>query len=115
MNYHDFLFFHIILFIFFISAGTAWLFSSDKKYLKILFGLLSFLTFSSGFMLLARLGIPHKGPYPSWVWGKLSIWIFVSAFVPLAVKWKKSKASQLFIILIILMSIASWFAVYKPL
>lgn len=66
----------------------------------------------AGFGMLERMGMGIRGVPPSWVGGKLIIWLLLGAFAALAYK-SQCLAKKLWIAVPILVVLASTLALYK--
>lgn len=65
----------------------------------------------AGFGMLARLGIDW--PWPTWVWGKVAIWVLLGALIAPA-RRSAGLAKGLWWIVILLAAVAAYLAIYKP-
>jgi hypothetical protein len=96
-----------------VANGATKQTSKVRKLIGISHGVAMFVVLLGGFGLLARLKIVHGAAFPGWVWGKLIIWVLVSAL--LAVPYRKPElARPLFFLLPVLGGVAAWLAIYKP-
>ncbi|MEW6056635.1 MAG: hypothetical protein AB1540_08465 [Bdellovibrionota bacterium] len=83
-----------------------------RKQIAITHGVGLFLALLGGFGLLARIGVVH-GQLPGWVWGKLSIWVFM-ALALFAAKKLGAQSRALWWLALGLGGTAAWLAGYKP-
>ena len=67
----------------------------------------------AGFGLLAKLGGEGGGGFPGWVWPKLLIWLLLAGSIVLPYRNRKLPAVVM-IAAPILVLVAAYFAVYKP-
>ncbi|MGE0143658.1 MAG: hypothetical protein AB7I19_11060 [Planctomycetota bacterium] len=67
----------------------------------------------AGFGLMARTGIQHGSPWPTWLWMKFGVW-GVLAFAPVVLRRSSHKAAILGIVAIAALLVAAWSALYKP-
>ena len=115
MNYFDTKLLHIFsVFVMFLTIAVT-LYQPDKKLHKIVSGLFSIIVLVSGVLLLRRFGISHSGPFPAWVIVKVGIWLAVTIITPIVVKRFSHISKLLFWPWIILVFIAIFMAIYKPL
>lgn len=87
--------------------------SSTRKLVSIGHGIGALLVLVGGFGMLARIGMQHGANFPPWLWGKIVIWVVLSAIVLLPYR-KPILARPFFIFLPLLAGVAVWLAVYKP-
>ena len=113
MNYLDYKFFHFVIILGYQFLLVSSCFNPKVKQLKLALGFISTILFISGFFLLDRLGIPHKGPYPLWIWVKISIWMILSIAPPIIIKRKPEKAKYAAGFFTILLMIAAAMGIYK--
>jgi hypothetical protein len=83
-----------------------------RRFLAILHGLGAFLVLLGGFGMLARLGIVQGG-LPGWIWVKLGIWVIVAAALMLPYR-RPAMARALVLALPVLVGLAAYMALYKP-
>lgn len=114
MNYLDTKLLHIFAVIAMFLSITVTLYQPDKKFHKIFSGILSLLVLGSGFMLLRRFGISHSGPFPAWVLIKMGIWLAVTIISPIVVKRFQNVAKILFWPWLIVIFVALYMVIYKP-
>lgn len=115
MNYLDTKLLHIFsVFVMFLSI-TVSLYQPEKKLHKILSGIFSLIVLISGFLLLRKFGISHSGPFPAWVLIKLGIWLAVAVITPIVLKRFEKLAKLLFWPWLIVIFIALYMVIYKPL
>ena len=86
---------------------------SLRRLFAILHGLGAFLVLLGGFGMLARLGIVQGG-LPGWIWAKLVIWVLLAAALFLPYR-RPSLARSLMLALPVLVGLAGYMALYKPL
>ncbi len=123
MSYQVYKIIHIVGIIFlFASLGGMMLHmmnggtkasNGSRKITAITHGLAMFAILLGGFGLIARVGISHGGPYPTWLFVKLGVWL-VLGFIPVLI-WRKGSFSRVFWFLIpVLGAVAAYFAIFKP-
>lgn len=83
----------------------------NRKWIGMLHGVGLLIALIGGFGLLARLGLT-KG-FPSWIWGKLAIWLFLG-FVPALFYRRPQMAKTLWLAVFVLAVVSASLAVYKP-
>ncbi len=83
----------------------------SKRTLAVTHGIGLLLVIVSGFGMLARLGV-HS--FPSWVVGKLIIWIILGGFMGLVPRLRNKRAGLLWWSLVLLTGVAAWLATSKP-
>lgn len=115
MDYHDLKILHLFSMFLLTSSALLSLFVMQDKRFKILTGLGSLLTLITGMLLMSRFAISHAGPYPTWIWIKLVIWIFLSIGTPVVVKRAPKVAPYLLFPFLVIVLTAMASAVYKPL
>lgn len=86
---------------------------STRRMLAVLHGIGAFLVLLGGFGMLARLGIVQGG-FPGWIWVKLGIWVVVAAALVLPYR-RPAMARALVLALPVLVGLAAYMALYKPL
>jgi hypothetical protein len=98
-----------------VLAGTAGTrdVAGTRRMLAILHGVGAFLILLGGFGMLARLGIVQGG-FPGWIWVKLAIWVLVAAALFLPYR-RPAAARSLLLAVPILVAVAAYMALYKPL
>lgn len=86
---------------------------SARRLLAIMHGIGAFLVLLGGFGMLARLGIVQGASFPGWIWVKLVIWAVVAAalFVPYR---RPAWARPLLLAVPVLIALAAYMAIYKP-
>lgn len=106
---------HLLVIFSFVSLSSVLLVEKGSKSVRIGIGVASLLILVSGMGLLARMGVGHGGVFPGWVWGKMGIWLLVSAFVPIAAKRFSEKGKKWTLVgLIIAAFVAATLAINKP-
>ncbi len=85
---------------------------STRRMLAILHGLGAFLVILGGFGMLARLGMVQGG-FPGWIWVKLAIWAIVAVALLLPYR-RPALARALVLALPVLVGLAAYMALYKP-
>ena len=85
---------------------------STRRMLAILHGIGAFLVLLGGFGMLARLGIVQGG-FPGWIWVKLAIWVVVAIALLLPYR-RPALARPLVLALPVLVGLAAYMALYKP-
>lgn len=102
------------LMIFFTASAIALIGDKNIKIFKILQGLATLFILVSGMGLLARIGITHGSPWPSWAIFKVLIWLTLALSVPIINKrWPQFKTA-LYWPMMMLFVLAAILAVYKP-
>lgn len=94
-----------------IMGGGARKFA-QRKWVMITHGVSLFFVFLAGFGLMARIGIVGGG-WPTWIWGKLAIWIILGMAASFIPRWPQA-ARGLWITLILLGGLAAYLANFKP-
>lgn len=84
-----------------------------RKLVAALHGTAAFVILLGGFGMLARLGIVQGGGFPGWVWGKLFIWVLLSATAMLPYR-RPALAKPMLFALPVVGAVAAWLAIYKP-
>jgi hypothetical protein len=95
-----------------LTAGTRDV-RPTRRLLAILHGVGALLVLLGGFGMLARLGIVHGGGFPGWIWVKLAIWAAVAAALFLPYR-RPAFARPLLLIVPVLIGLAAYMAIYKP-
>ena len=80
-----------------------------RKLAGMAHGIALVLILVAGFGMLARLGL--NGPWPLWVWLKLTIWLVFGAATVL-VRRLGERAGWLLVLLPVLGGVAAWLAIY---
>lgn len=94
-----------------ISHLAGFSLKGKAKFLGFLtHGLGMFLVLLGGFGMLARLGITSG--LPGWIYAKLGIWLLLGLAISLA---KRKPSYFLSVVIITLLSLAPYVAIYKPL
>lgn len=83
-----------------------------RRMLAILHGVGALLVLLGGFGMLARLGLVQGG-FPGWIWVKLGIWVVVAAALLLPYR-RPAMARALVLALPVLVGLAAYMALYKP-
>ncbi len=83
-----------------------------RRALMLTHGAASFLILLGGFGMLARLGVAHTG-LPNWILIKLTIWLFLSAAISLALR-TAAGARAVLVAAPLLALLAASIAIYKP-
>lgn len=95
------------------SLSALWGFSAaggrPQRWLGACHGTGLALALLGGFGMLARLNI--HWPWPSWIWGKFLIWIFLGGAIALAKRQPKPLSFLLFVVALLA---AAVLALYKP-
>jgi hypothetical protein len=123
MTYEIYKIIHVIgLILLFLSLGGMVLHvmnggtkvsNGSRLFTAITHGLAMFIVLLGGFGLMARKGIPHLGPYPVWIYVKVSVWL-VLGFLPVLI-WRMPRfARVLWFAVPILGAVAVYFAILKP-
>jgi len=87
--------------------------NSVRKLVVISHGIAMALIFVAGFGLMMRSGIPHTGPWPGWLMGKMLIWLVLGVMVAVAQR-KPSLARALWFLIPALGALSAYLAVFKP-
>lgn len=87
--------------------------SATRKMVGIGHGIGALLILVGGFGMLARMGMPQGGAFPTWLWVKIAIWVLLSAIVMLPYR-KVELARPFFLLLPLLAGVAVYMAIYKP-
>ena len=96
-----------------VANGATKQSSGVRKLIAAVHGTAAFLILLGGFGMLARLGLVQNHAFPGWLWGKIVIWLLLSAVVALPYR-KPELARPLFVITPLLAALAAYFAIYKP-
>ena len=83
-----------------------------RRMLAVLHGIGAFLVLLGGFGMLARLDIVQGG-LPGWIWVKLGVWAALAAALLLPYR-RPAMARALVLSLPVLVGLAAWMALYKP-
>ena len=114
ISYQIYKMIHIISIVLFFSVYlSAAIKTGSLKKEKIITGILLVLILASGMGLVARLGIPHASPWPTWLRVKLGIWIFIGCSSHIVLKRWHQHAVKFFYFSILLLTLASFMANYK--
>lgn len=83
-----------------------------RRLLASLHGAGAFLILLGGFGMLARVGFPHGGNFPGWLWVKIVVWtvLAVAAFLPYR---RPQLALPLLLSLPLLGGLAAYMGIYK--
>lgn len=81
-----------------------------RKALVAVHGTAMLILLVAGFGAHAKLGVDG---FPPWLWGKLAIWLVLGGIVVPIRKKPESKGLWL-VLVIVLASLSSWLALYKP-
>jgi uncharacterized membrane protein SirB2 len=114
MNYYDFKFLHIAMVVLFTYNLVISIYNPRNKFFKISLGISSLFLLISGATLLKRFGVPFTGPFPSWVWAKIAIWLMLAMFPPILLKRVPKFTSKISIVFIGLVLVAGFMGIYKP-
>ena len=87
--------------------------NGSRLFTSITHGVAMFIVLLGGFGLMARKGIPHMGPYPVWLYVKVSVWLLFG-FLPVIIWRKPSFGRVLWLTVPILAAVAAYFAILKP-
>ncbi len=100
---------HLMAIILFVATFAASLYGGDKgKLTKILGGISTFFILVGGMGLMARIGVPHNGPYPGWLMIKAACWLLVAILAPMLAK----RVRNLKFVALLFISAILGFAVY---
>ena len=115
MNYFDARFAHILsVFIMFLSI-TITLYKAEGSVHKVVSIIFSLIVLASGVLLLRKFGISHTGPFPAWVLVKVVLWLAVTIISPMIVKKLPHFAHLLLWPWYIVLAVAVYMSIYKPL
>ena len=101
-----------IMLLFSAFAVQTWSTGRNKK-LAIFSGITSFLIFVAGMGLMARLGIGHTEPWPTWILLKVVIWLVIVVGTPIIIKRAPKFAPKWFYVICGLFVFAATNAIYK--
>lgn len=105
---------HLLAIILFAATFAASLYgNNNSKLTKVLGGISTLFILVGGMGLLARIGVPHNGPYPAWVIIKAGCWLAVAILAPMFAKRIKSFKSIALLAVIAIMGIAIYSAIFK--
>lgn len=110
MSYEFYKLLHLAMIIIFVSGVGISFYSPAKiKLWSILTGITSVLILVSGMGLLARLGISHGEPFPTWVLIKFAVWFLIGAGAPIVLKrFPQFKPKGFFVVLaLVLIAVAA--------
>ena len=95
-----------------ISGGTKQT-NRARGLQAALHGVGALLILVGGFGMLARLGFQHGGAFPNWLLVKLGVWVTAAAllFIPYR---KPALAKPIYLAVPVLVGLATYMAVYKP-
>ena len=86
----------------------------SAKWSKISMGISGLLILVTGMGLIARLGFKHGEMFPFWIWGKMVIWLLLTAGGAIFAKRLVGKSRTIaFFGLIAIAILAVTFAIYK--
>jgi uncharacterized membrane protein SirB2 len=112
MSYEFYKVTHIAFaFMFLASLTMSYSLGKAHKVSRILAMVASFLLFVAGFGLMARLQIKT---WPLWIQCKLGIWAILAVAWPILSKRTRIAGHYLIVGAVLLMSVAAWLAVTKP-
>lgn len=81
---------------------------------KIAIGLCSFLVFTGGMGLIARLGFGHGQPFPFWINAKIGLWVLVNIILIMIGRIPHVYRKWLHVLLVVCAVLAAYLAVNKP-
>ncbi|MFM9013841.1 MAG: hypothetical protein ACKORK_09765, partial [Gemmatimonadota bacterium] len=86
-----------------------------RRVLVALYGGGLFLILLGGFGMLARLGIARAGvvAFPGWLWAKLAVWALLGAVMLLPYR-RPTLGMPMLLLAPLLIGLATYFALYKP-
>lgn len=114
MDYQVYKMIHLIsIMTFFVLATASFYFTEKSKKVAASLGVLSLVIFTGGMGLMARLGIA-KGTWPTWIFVKIAIFLLVVAGAHMIAKRVPKPARIGIPFLLILFTLASYMAIYKP-
>jgi uncharacterized membrane protein SirB2 len=107
---------HLIMIFLFITGIAVSFFRVGEipKWSKIVTGISSLLILVTGMGLIARLGISHGEPWPTWIITKVTIWLIVAVAGAVLAKRLSSGRGFAYFGILGLMMVAATFAVVKP-
>lgn len=114
MNYFDYKYFHLLMIMLFTYNLVVGIYNPQKKFFKISLGINSLILLGSGSMLLKRHGIAYAGPYPLWIWAKISCWFLLALIPPILIKRAPNITQKIQFIFLAIILIAIFMGVYKP-
>ena len=95
------------------ADGGAFTRPGMRRFVAVLHGTGALLVLVGGFGMLARLGVMHGGGFPGWIWVKLCIWGTLAASMVIAYR-RPSLGTPLLIAIPVLVGLAAYMAIYKP-
>lgn len=116
MPYEVYRLLHLLfIFSFILFIGSYFFSDSVSKITKIGTGIVSLLIFVAGMGLIARIGVGHGEPWPNWIKAKIGIWLILAIGTPILGKRVQGDIrKKIPWILLSLMVIAAYLAIYKP-
>lgn len=115
MPYEVYKLIHIVsIFLFISSLGALFFGNKESKLHKILSGVVSLMILVAGMGLLARLNYNHGEPWPLWVKMKIALWMLAAILLPVLNKRVTQKRGLAFSLIMIILSLAAYVAIYKP-
>jgi hypothetical protein len=113
VTYFDYKFFHILLAFSYLYLLVAACYNPKVKFYKLAVGFISMILFISGIMVMGSLSIPPTGPFPLWVWAKISIWLILSIAPPIVIRKAPHLAKYACVIFVVLILASAFLGVYK--
>jgi hypothetical protein len=113
MTYFDYKFLHILLAFSYLYLLVAACYNPKVKFYKLAVGFISLILFISGIMAMGSLSIPHTGPFPVWVWAKISVWLILSIAPPIIIRRTPHLAKYACVVFFLLILFAAFMGVYK--
>lgn len=94
-------------------TGDGFRTSPVRRLLSIMHGISGLLVLVGGFGMLARLGVMHGAGFPGWIWVKLVLFVIIGGLLLVPKHWP-SFSKPLLVLLPLLVALAAYVAIYKP-
>ena len=115
MSYHFYKMAHVISIFFFLTLISISFYSPRPSRIRnILTGIATLFVFAGGMGLMARIGIQHGKMWPTWILGKVGVWLFIAIMGPVIAKRIPELKTVGYITMMLAASVAVYLAVAKP-
>ena len=116
MSYDVYKILHLVFAVLFVASTVSLLHEAKgKKICKVFNGIFAFLIFVAGMGLIARIGISHTEPWPTWIKLKILLWLMVTVVSAIGVKRFSHHRYKVLGIFLTLMTLTIMTAVLGPL